>query len=120
MKKILAVAAVLGVFLSATAFADYTIPTEWVDMEGIKHQELIYVQNPPSKEVKHIVINSKSLEKIKADEAARKAKDEQDRLARENHFHDNGWSGRYKEYVNPVTKQRILVDPKTRNIKLPE
>ena len=120
MKKILAVAAVLGVLLSANAFAEQEIIHRWVDPDGSKNFSVEYLPDPPSKTIKHIVIDSKSLEKVKADEAARKAKDEQDRLARENYFHDNGWSGRYKEYVNTVTKQRILVDPETRNIKLPE
>lgn len=117
MKKMLAVVAVLGMCLTANAVSAKEIIHRWVRADGFKDYSIEYVPDPPSK---YTYIDAGKVDDVKAELAAKKAKDEQDRRASENYFHDNGWQGRYKEYVNPVTKQRILVDPETRNIKLPE
>jgi len=118
MKKILAAVAVLGTLLSINAFAERTIPKEWVDADGVKHQELIYVPDPPG--TKYAPYKLTREQELKADyERKRKEIQEEQRWRDEhNKFVENGTIGKYTNYYNPVTKQSILVDPKTGTIKI--
>lgn len=59
-------------------------------------------------------------QELKADyERKRKEIQEEQRWRDEhNKFVENGTIGKYTNYYNPVTKQSILVDPKTGTIKI--
>lgn len=119
MKKILAVvAAVLGVCLSVNAFAYHRVAKEWVDAEGVKHQELILVPDPPG--TKYAPYKLTREQELKADYERKLKEIQEEQRWRDEHnkFVENGTIGKYTNYYNPVTKQSILVDPKTGTIKI--